>query len=175
MSSAASEIPLTANTDLPALWANLLGSGFSNPQLTCYVEETFSPFCVHIADLCAKYLTDVFCLLVIVFFCLFFNMCTRFKSLLNLLQYCFCFMLCFCILFCCNKVCGILAPWPGVKLAPPALEGEVKTIGLSGKSHCCCFKSLSTEMFCFSATNNQNNYNEKEKVTNFQLDMQIKA
>ena len=87
---------------------------------------------------------------------------------------CYVFVFCF-VLFCCNKVCGILAPWPGVKLASPALEGEVKTIGLSGKSHCCCFKSLSTEMFCFSATNNQNNYNEKDKVTNFQLDMQIKA
>ena len=100
MSSAASEIPLTANTDLPALWANLLGSGFSNPQLSCYVEQTFSPFCVQIADLCAKYLTDVFCLLFIVFFLRFFYMWTRFKFLLNLLQYCFCLMLWFCILFC---------------------------------------------------------------------------
>ena len=34
-----------------------------------------------------------------------------------------------------HKACGILAPWPEVKPAPPALEGEVLTTGQSGKSH----------------------------------------
>ena len=33
-----------------------------------------------------------------------------------------------------RKVCGFLAPWPGIKPAPPALEGEVLTTGLPGKS-----------------------------------------
>ena len=52
------------------------------------------------------------------------------KSLLNLLQYCFCFM--FWIFGC--EACGILAPRPGIKLAPPALEGEGLTTGPPGKS-----------------------------------------
>ena len=33
-----------------------------------------------------------------------------------------------------HKACGILAPRPGIKRAPPALEGEVLTTGLPGKS-----------------------------------------
>ena len=52
------------------------------------------------------------------------------KSLLNFLQYCFCFMFCFGG----HETCGILAPWPGIKPAPDALEGEVLTTGLPGKS-----------------------------------------
>ena len=32
------------------------------------------------------------------------------------------------------KACGILAPRPGIKPAPPALEGEVLTTGLPGRS-----------------------------------------
>ena len=32
------------------------------------------------------------------------------------------------------EVCGVLAHWPGIKPAPPALEGEVLTTGLPGKS-----------------------------------------
>ena len=43
------------------------------------------------------------------------------KSLLNLLQYCFCFM----FWFFGPKACGILAPQPGIEPAPPALGGEV--------------------------------------------------
>ena len=30
--------------------------------------------------------------------------------------------------------CEILAPWPGIELVPPALEGKVLTTGLPGKS-----------------------------------------
>ena len=52
------------------------------------------------------------------------------KSLLNLLPYCFCFML---WLFG-RKTCGILAPQPGIELKRPALEDEVLTIGPAGKS-----------------------------------------
>ena len=30
--------------------------------------------------------------------------------------------------------CGILAPWQWIEPAPPALEGEISTTGLPGKS-----------------------------------------
>ena len=36
------------------------------------------------------------------------------------------------VLWC--EACGILAPWPGIKLTLPALEGEVLTTGPPGKS-----------------------------------------
>ena len=51
------------------------------------------------------------------------------KSLLNLLQYFFCFMFFFCFLFFFfgQEACGLLAPQPEIKPAPPALEGEVLT------------------------------------------------
>ena len=52
---------------------------------------------------------------------LLFLMWTILKALLNLLQYCFCFMF---WLFA-QEACGILAPPPGIELAPPALKGEV--------------------------------------------------
>ena len=32
-----------------------------------------------------------------------------------------------------QKACRILVPWPGIELAPPALEGEVLTTGPLGK------------------------------------------
>ena len=54
------------------------------------------------------------------------------KSLLNLLQYSFRFMLWF---FGC-KVCEIWAPPPGLEPTPPALEGKVLTTELPGKSPC---------------------------------------
>ena len=59
------------------------------------------------------------------FFLFFF-----FKSLLNLLQCCFCFM----FWFFGPKACGILAPWPGMEPSPHAFEGKVPTTGLPGKS-----------------------------------------
>ena len=33
-----------------------------------------------------------------------------------------------------REACGILVPWPGIEPAPPALEGEVSTTELPGKS-----------------------------------------
>ena len=49
-------------------------------------------------------------------------MCIIFyKSLLNRLQYCFCFVVCFFG----HEACGVLAPWLGIEPTPPALEGEV--------------------------------------------------
>ena len=64
-------------------------------------------------------------------FFFFFFCCGIFsKSFLNLLQYCFCFM----FWFFGHEACGILAPLPGIKPTTPALEGEVLTSGLPGKS-----------------------------------------
>ena len=51
-------------------------------------------------------------------------------TLLNLLQYCFCFMFWFFGL----EACGILVPLPGMEPSRPALEGEVLTTGPPGKS-----------------------------------------
>ena len=51
------------------------------------------------------------------------------KSLLNMLQCCFCFM----FWFFGHKACGILAPQPGIKPTPPTLEGKVLTTGPPGK------------------------------------------
>ena len=48
---------------------------------------------------------------------------TILKSLLNLLQYFFCFI----FQFFGQEACGILAPWAEIKPAPPTLEGEVLT------------------------------------------------
>ena len=60
--------------------------------------------------------------------------CTSFfffvKSLLNSLQYCFCFIFwCFC-----HKACGILNPWPSIRPTCLALEGKIWTYGPPGKS-----------------------------------------
>ena len=52
------------------------------------------------------------------------------KSLLNLLQYCFCFM----FWFFGPEACGILAPRTGIEPTPPALEGKVLATGPPGKS-----------------------------------------
>ena len=57
-----------------------------------------------------------------------FLMWTIFKVLIEFLQYCSCLMLWF---FGC-EACRILAPQPGIELAPPALECKVLTTGLRG-------------------------------------------
>ena len=38
-----------------------------------------------------------------------------------------------------HVACWILVPQPRIKRVPPALESEVLTTGLPGKSHCACF------------------------------------
>ena len=67
-------------------------------------------------------------------FCLsfffFFNCGPFLKSLLSLLQYCFCFMF---LVFGCEAH-GILSPRTGIEPAPPALEGKILTTGLPLKS-----------------------------------------
>ena len=67
---------------------------------------------------------------ILFYFKTFFDVDHFLKSLLNLLQYCFCFT----FWFFGHEACGILAPWPGVKPTPPALEGEVLTTWLPGRS-----------------------------------------
>ena len=54
------------------------------------------------------------------------------KFLLNLLQYCFCFM----YWFFSQESCGTLASQPGIKPTPLVLEGEVLTTETPGKSPC---------------------------------------
>ena len=39
-----------------------------------------------------------------------------------------------------REACGILAPWPGIEPAAPALEGEILTTGPPGKSPTFNFK-----------------------------------
>ena len=56
-------------------------------------------------------------------------MWTILKSLLNLLQYSFCFV----FWFLGHEACGVLAPWPGIETSPPTLEGEVLATGLQEK------------------------------------------
>ena len=51
------------------------------------------------------------------------------NSLLNLLQYCFCFGF-----LAMRHACEILTPWPGIEPTPSALGDEVWTTGPPGKS-----------------------------------------
>ena len=58
-------------------------------------------------------------------------MCTIFLSL---------YWICYNIVsmlfwFSCSEACGILAPQPGIKPTPPALEGKVLTTGPPGRSY----------------------------------------
>ena len=57
-------------------------------------------------------------------------------SLLDLLQYCSCFIVFFEGVGG-HDTCGILAPRPGIELAPLALKGEVLTTGPPGKTLDC--------------------------------------
>ena len=40
------------------------------------------------------------------------------------------------------ETCGILPPWPGIKLTPPALEGKVLSLDHQGGLHNCSFESV---------------------------------
>ena len=55
---------------------------------------------------------------------------TFFKSLLNSLQYCSCFV--FWVFS--HEACGVFAPWPKMEPTPPALKGEILTTESPGKS-----------------------------------------
>ena len=67
------------------------------------------------------------------------------KSLLSLLQYCFCF-----VLFCFDQEkCGILVPQPGIEYIFLALEGEILSTGPPGKSQPASFERLNFHIFNF--------------------------
>ena len=70
-------------------------------------------------------------ILVAILFLKSFLMWTIFKVFMNLLQYCFCLYI---LNFLIWEACGILAPLPGIKPTPRALEGEVLTTRSPGKS-----------------------------------------
>ena len=57
-------------------------------------------------------------------------MLTIFKVFIEFVAYCFCFM--FCSFG--HETCGLLAPQPGIRPVPAALEGKVQSSGLPGKS-----------------------------------------
>ena len=62
----------------------------------------------------------------------FFGCCCRpFKSIYWI---CYSISSVFMFSFLDHETCGILAPWPGIKPAPSALEGEVLTTGPPGKA-----------------------------------------
>ena len=63
----------------------------------------------------------------------FFFKWTILKSSLNLLQHCLGFMHQY-FWPCGHETCGILAPQPGIKSAPPTLEDKVSTTEPPGKS-----------------------------------------
>jgi len=69
-------------------------------------------------------------LLISLFFKIYFDMNHSFKSLLKLLQYCFCFMFGVCV----HETCGILAPPLGIKPTTLCIRRQ-KTTGPPGKNH----------------------------------------
>ena len=63
----------------------------------------------------------------------------------------FCVLFCF-VLFFGYKACEILAPGPGIEPTSPALEGEVLTTKLPGKSLCCFTLILHIYESCLQET-----------------------
>ena len=83
-------------------------------------------------DLAAGVWGPLFSLLLFSYSFKIFKKCVSFyKSLFHLLQYCICFM----VLVSWHEACEILAPQPGIEPTSPALEDEVLTTGLPGKSY----------------------------------------
>ena len=73
-----------------------------------------------------------------------------------------------------HEACVILAPWPGIKPAPPALEGEVLTTGPPEKSQqlfieylpCALFYTLELQLwtnFLLGVTGNKYRLDSDEK------------
>ena len=60
------------------------------------------------------------------------------------------------------KACGILAPWPGIEPASPALEDEVLTTGPSRKSHIFFQSERIQHMFGISRMEGDIDNEEKE-------------
>ena len=81
----------------------------------------------------------------------FFFWCGSFlKSLLNLLQYCFCFLFGFVGVFFGPEACGILPPWLGVRLLCPALEVYLHLDPWAAREVpvCRCLSSFILELNC---------------------------
>ena len=86
----------------------------------CYISHFF-PLCwLHFVPCLKKFVEISYVIKRYLLFYLRSLSYVFFKSLLNLLQYCFCFMFWF---FGC-KACRILALWPGIKPTPPGLKGK---------------------------------------------------
>ena len=60
-----------------------------------------------------------------------FLMWTIFKVFIEFVTLYYFFL---CFVFFGQEACGVLALWPGIEPAPPALEGKVLTTGPPGKS-----------------------------------------
>ena len=67
-------------------------------------------------------------------------MWTIFKVFIKFVTIVLLFYVCVCVyiyIYISCEACGILAPQPGIKPAPPALESKDVTTELLGKSHPC--------------------------------------
>ena len=98
------------------MWRWSLAGG----RLSRYVYLSFSSVHVVIELLMMVQRNEFLCVCVYVCVCGLFL-----KSLLNLLWHCLCSL--FWSLG--PEACGILVPWPGIRPAPLALEGQVPTTG----------------------------------------------
>ena len=94
-------------------------------------KESQNEFPSHLSGSCPRRKFSQFILYSLVLNVFFFFMQTIYEVFIDLLQYCPGFM----VWFFNHEVCGVLAPLPGIKPAPPALEGEVLSTGLPGKFH----------------------------------------
>ena len=117
---------------------------FSNSLFCCVQSVAKMPVSINFSLLyfltCRSYICVCFHICYIFFFLLLPSPCSYFfkdfwcgpflMSLLDLLQYCFCYM--FWVFG--YKAWRILAPWPGIERSLPALEGEVLTTGPPWKS-----------------------------------------
>ena len=93
-------------------------------KVNCWFKRQFHLDCVECKQIILSEAT-----------CLFSN-CRIYLEVTNFLFYVFCFLILFFFLFFGREACGILAPWPGIKPAPLALEGKVLTTGPPGKPLC---------------------------------------
>ena len=73
-------------------------------------------------------------------------MWTTFKVFVEYVTILFLFFFFFTFWFTDCEACGILVPWPGIKLTPFVLEGKVSTTGPAGKSLHLCSLVVSKSM-----------------------------
>ena len=94
---------------------------------------------LRIVDSCVSPLSSIWLCFLYLFkdFFFFFWCDLLLKTLLSLLQHCFCFY----FWSFGHGACWILAPWPGIEPVPLALEGNVLTTGSPGNSLLIIFQS----------------------------------